>query len=156
MKEISFLKLLKKQNKLELVEPSEEIKESYLRDSESYLFSAKTLFNIKKLKETTQLTYFSAYYSVLALLFRVGIKSETHTASLILLKEFFGLDNSFISKLKIKRLETYYPDFEIEKQNLKELIQNTEEFNANIFDFISKLNQEKIKIYRNKFQDVLK
>ena len=156
MKEISFLKLLKKQSKLELVEPSEEIKESYLKDSESYLFSAKALFNIKKLKETTQLTYFSAYYSVLALLFRVGIKSETHAASLILLKEIFEIDNSFLSKLKLKRLETYYPDFEIENKNLKEFIQTTEEFNANLFDFISKLNQEKIKIYRNKFQNFSK
>lgn len=81
MKNINFLNKLKKQGKLEIVESSEEIKESYLKDSESYLGSSKILFKDNRLKESTQLIYFSIYYSILALLFKVGIKSENHLAS---------------------------------------------------------------------------
>jgi len=156
MKIPNFLKKIKKQEQLELVEPSEEIKESYLVDSESYLSSAKTLFQGNKLKETTQLTYFSIYYSILALLFKIGIKSENHFASVILLKEVFGIDNSFALLCRKKRVATYYPDFEIEKQSLKKLIKDAERFNGELLDFISRLTQGEIKIYRIKFMNLFK
>ncbi|MBI3623239.1 hypothetical protein HY212_04135 [Candidatus Pacearchaeota archaeon] len=43
MKKISFLSKLKKEGKLELVTPSEEMKQSYVIKSESNLISAKIL-----------------------------------------------------------------------------------------------------------------
>jgi uncharacterized protein (UPF0332 family) len=151
MKNINFLNKLKKQGKLEIVESSEEIKESYLKDSESYFDSSKMLFKNNRLKESTQLTYFSIYYSILALLFKIGIKSENHLGSIILLKEIFNIDNSFVLMLRKKRVETYYPNFGFQKQNLKEFIQQAELFNEDLFDFISKLTNEKIKLYKEKF-----
>lgn len=156
MKNINFLIKLKKEKKIEAVEPNEEIKESYLKDSESYFVSSKMLFKENKLKESTQLIYFSVYYSILAILFRVGIKSENHLGSIILLKEVFGLDNSFVLILQKKRVGTYYPDFNLQKQELNELIQKAGEFNVNLFDFISKLTNEQIKTYRNKFFNIIK
>lgn len=41
MKNIKFLIKIKKEGKIEAVEPNEEIKESYLKDSESYFISSK-------------------------------------------------------------------------------------------------------------------
>jgi len=41
----------------------------------------------KKLEEAVSMAYYSMYYSLLALLFRVGIKSENHTASIFLLRD---------------------------------------------------------------------
>ena len=87
MKNIKFLIKLKKEGKINLMASSEEVKESYLKDSESYFISSKMLFKDNRLKESTQLIYFSVYYSILALLFRIGIKSENHACSIILLKE---------------------------------------------------------------------
>lgn len=156
MKNMNFLIKLKKEKKIEAIESNEEIKKSYLKDSESYFISSKMLFSDNRLKESTQLIYFSVYYSILALLFRVGIKSENHLGSIILLKEIFNLDNSFALKLQKKRVGTYYPDFNLQKQELNKLIQEAEEFNMNLFDFISKLTNEQIKIYRNKFINLLK
>ena len=109
------------------------------------------LFKEIRLKESTQLIYFSVYYSILALLFRTGIKSENHLASIILLKEIFSLDNSFVLILQKKRVGTYYPDFNLQKQEFVQLIQKAEDFNINLLDFISKLTNEEIKSYRNKF-----
>lgn len=156
MKNTNFLIKLKKEKKIEAVEPNEEIKESYLKDSESYFVSSKMLFKENKLKESTQIIYFSVYYSILALLFKAGIKSENHLGSIILLKEIFGLNNSFVLMLQKKRVGTYYPDFNLQKQELNELIQKAEEININLFDFISKLTNEQIKIYRNKFINLIK
>lgn len=156
MKNVKFLIKLKKEGKINLMASSEEVKESYLKDSESYFISSKMLFKDNRLKESTQLIYFSVYYSILALLFRIGIKSENHACSIILLKEIFDLDNSFVLMLQKKRVGTYYPDFELEKQELNKLIQKAEEFNIGLFDFISKLTNEQIKIYRNKFTFLFK
>ncbi len=155
MKISNFLRKIKKQKQLEIVKPSEEIMQSYLENSKSYISSAKMLFKVGKLKEPTQLVYFSIYYSLLGLLFKIGIKSENHLASAILLKEIFDIDNSFILDFRKRRIETYYPDFEIEKKALKKLIQDAEEFNEVLFDFISKITKENIKIYQNKLKDVL-
>jgi len=151
MKNARFLIKLKKEGKINLIAPSEEVKESYLKDSESYFISSKMLFKEIRLKESTQLIYFSVYYSILALLFRTGIKSENHLASIILLKEIFSLDNSFVLILQKKRVGTYYPDFNLQKQEFVQLIQKAEDFNINLLDFISKLTNEEIKSYRNKF-----
>ena len=96
MKKINFLIKLKKEGKINLMASSEEVKESYLKDSESYFISSKMLFKDNRLKESTQLIYFSVYYSILALLFKVGVKSENHLGSIILLKELFSLDNLFV------------------------------------------------------------
>ena len=63
--------------------------------------------------------------------------------------------NSFILDFRKRRIETYYPDFKIEKEALKKLIQDAEEFNEILFDFISKITKENIKIYQNKLKDVL-
>ncbi len=156
MKNIKFLIKLKKEGKINLMASSEEVKESYLKDSESYFISSKMLFKDNRLKESTQLIYFSIYYSILALLFKIGIKSENHACSIILLKEIFGLDNSFALILQKKRVGTYYPDFELEKQELNELIQKAEEFNLNLLDFISKLTNEQIKLYKNKFVNLFR
>jgi len=156
MKKINFLIKLKKERKLELVEPSEEIKESYIRKSESNLASAKILLDNDKLEESTGLAYYSMYHLLSALLFRVGIKSENHSASIILLKEIFSLDNKEISDAKTERIDKqYYVDFAISKEDVKDTIRKAENFNSKLIDFISKINNEDITNYRKNFMNVL-
>lgn len=152
MKKTSFLNKLIKQGKLELVEPSNEIKQSYLKKSESNMDSAKILFENNKIEEVVSLVYYSMYNLLLALLFRIGIKSENHSGSIILLKEIFEINNSKRLSVKKQRIQTqYYTDFHIKKNEVFELIKDAEEFNEILLDFISKITNEKINFYRNKF-----
>ena len=138
MKRADFLTKLKKEGKLNLVEPSEEIKQSYLEKSESNLVSAKILLENNRLEESVTLAYYSMYHSLVALLFKSGIKSENHTASIILLKEIFEIDNSEISFAKKERVDKqYYVDFEITKKQVEDSIKKAEIFNSQMFDFIS-------------------
>ncbi len=154
MNTANFLKGLIKTRIVQLVENSEDISLSYFNDSKSYIFSAKLLFNEGRFKEATQLSYFSLYYSILGILFKIGIKSENHSASILLLKEVFEIDNQFALKLKEKRVGTYYPDFEIERKSLEQTIKETEDFNSFIFNFVSKLDSGKINFYRSKFNEL--
>ncbi len=145
---------LVQEGKLQLVEPSEEIKQSYLDKSESNLISAKILLNSNRLEESVGLAYYSMYHILTALFFKIGIKSENHSASIILLKELFNLNNRDVFDAKTERIDKqYYVDFKITKGEVQNTIRKTELFNSVILDFISKMNNEQIKDYREKFKE---
>lgn len=157
MKEIRFLIKLKKEGKIGLVESSEEIKKSYIEKSESNLISAKILLENNRLEESVSLAYYSMYHLLTALLFKVGIKSENHSASIILLKMLFDQDNKDIFFAKIERVDKqYYVDFVITKEEVFDAIRKAEIFNSKLLNFISKLTNEDIMIYREKFKDLFK
>ena len=156
MKKTNFLIKIKKEGKLELVKPSEEIKESYVRKSESNITSAKILLDNNKLEEAVGLAYYSMYNLLLALLFKVGIKSENHSASIILLKEIFLFDNVEIFYSKTEKIDKqYYVGFGISKEDIKDAVRKAEIFNSKLIDFISKLNNEDAINYRKKFMKLL-
>ena len=117
------------------------------------MISAKILLDSNKLEEAVALTYYSMYHMLTALLFKVGIKCENHTASIILLKEVFGLDNSDISNAKTERVDKqYYTGFFIEKQEVSGAIKNAELFNSKLADFVSRLANKEITDCRNKLK----
>lgn len=156
MKKINFLKKLCKEDKLKCIEPSEEIKNSYIEKSESNLISARILLENNRLEESVSLAYYSMYHILTALFFAVGIKCENHTGSIILLRDIFNMDNSEISFAKSERIDKqYYTNFHINKQEVIETIQKSEVFRKTLFDFISKLNTEKINAYKFKFNELL-
>lgn len=146
MKKINFLIKLCKKEKLQEVEPSDEIKKAYIQRSNESLSSAKALLKIGNLKDAVALTYYSMYHNLLALLFRIGIKCENHSAAIILLKEVFEIDNSTIFKAKSERVDKqYYVDFEVNKEEAEKSIKVAEDFIAEMNDFIANLTEQKIK-----------
>jgi len=144
MKKISFLIKLKKEEKISVVEPSLDICDSYINKSNNSLKSAKILFENGQYEDSVPMAYYSMYNIVMALFFNVGIKCENHSASIIILKELFGIDNSEISYAKIERIDKqYYVDFKITKEEIEKLIDTAERFNPKVFDFIDKLTIKK-------------
>jgi len=155
MKKINFLIKLREEGKLGLVEPSEEIKKSYILKSESNLTSAKILLENNKLEESIALTYYSMYHMLTALFFKAGIKCENHSASAIIMKEVFSLDNLDIVNAKSERVDKqYYTGFEIAKQEVLDAIKNAELFNSKLLDFISRINNKAIENYRKILEEL--
>lgn len=149
MRKINFLINLKENNKLKIVEPSDEIKEAFIKKSNNSLKSAKMLLDNNQLEDSVSLTYYSMYNMLTALLFKVGIKCENHSASIIILKELFKLDDSKISFVKTERIDKqYYIDFKITKKDVKSVIKIAEEFNPMIYEFIDKLTSKRALNYR--------
>lgn len=145
MKKANFLGKLYKKEVLQLVEPSNEVKASYLLKSESNLASAKILLQNNRLEESVWLAYYSMYHSVNALLFKIGIKCENHAAAIILLKKLFEIDNTEISLAKSERVDKqYYVDFHITRKEVIDAISVSERFNKHLLDFISRINQKDI------------
>ena len=157
MKDADFLKKLAKQKKIQLVELSIPVQEAYLQRAEESLSSAKALAKIHNLKDAVALAYYAMYHSLLALLFRCGIKCENHTAAILLLKEIFELDNTSIIKAKAERVDKqYYVDFSVTADEVTECIKIAENFIATIHSFIASLNQKSIRKYYEKTEKILK
>ena len=155
MKEL--LNKLERDGKVRIVEPSEEICKSYGGKSVSNMISAKILLENNRLEESVSLIYYSMYNLVLALLFKIGVKSEVHLASIFLLKEVFGLDNNDIIEAKKERIDKqYYTGFKIEKKEVVKGIETAEDFNRNLNGFILGLNNQKIEEFRNKMEELLR
>jgi uncharacterized protein (UPF0332 family) len=142
MKELDFLKILYRKKNIQLVEPSKKLTNSYLSKSQSYLDSGKLLLKFKKYEESVSIFYYSMYYSLLALLFKVGVKSENHFGSICMLK-FFGREDLFrvILNAKKERVDKqYYVDFKVTEKELVVFLESAEEFVLGCKELIDNFN----------------
>ena len=141
MKKINFLSKLFRENKIQVIEPSENICNSYIQKSNDSLESAKILLEHEKLENSVSMSYYCMYNVLLALLFRIGIKCENHSASIILLEKLFEIDNSNISFAKEERInKQYYVNFTISKDEVIKSIKEAEEFSE--FDASRQLRKQ--------------
>ncbi len=155
MRKISFLAKLMKEGKLKIVDPSENMKESYVEKSKRSLKSAVILLENNLVENSVPMAYYSMYNMLTALLCIVGIKCENHSGSIILLKELFGIDNSKISFAKKERVDKqYYVDFKVSSEQAENLIKSAREFNSILYDFIDKLTAKQLADYRKKFEEI--
>lgn len=157
MKSNKFLSKVRKEKKIELVDASEEVCESYLEKSANCLRSAKILAQNSLYENAIGQAYYSMYDAVVALLFRVGIKCENHAASILLLKLLFDKKNLFemISKAKKERIDKqHYVSAEndnITKESAKELIADAEDFILKMKLAIKSIDEETISDSRINF-----
>jgi len=158
MKETSFLRKLKKEGKIGLVEPSEEMRASYSIKAENCLKSAKILFQNQLYENSTSEAYYCIYNSLLSLLFKIGIKSENHSASIVLFKEIFDKPEltKIISWAKNERIDKqYYVEshqvIKATKDSCSEMIKNAENFLVKIKLLIGEINIEQISSIRLNF-----
>jgi len=155
-----FLNKLKKEGKLELVEQSEDICDSYSQKSADCLKSAKLLLQNNLFENSIGMSYYAMYNLLLALLFRTGIKCENHGGSILLLKLLFGQNDLYklISDAKKERIDKQYyvttEKDEITREIADELLNNAEDFVLKIKVVIKKLNNDSIEELREKFETI--
>src|SRR3989344_1699495 len=163
MKELIFLKNLKKKRIIELIEPSEEMKSSYLIKAENCLKSARILFQNQLYENSTSEAYYCMYNSLLSLLFEIGIKSENHSASIILFDKLF--ENKELVKIilwaKEERIDKqYYIETQqivkVTKESCNEMILKAEDFLVKMKLLINEISNEKISSVKNAFTVLLR
>src|SRR3989344_5532398 len=151
MKIQNFLNKLKEENKLELVESSVEICNSYLEKANDCLKSAKLLLQNKLYENSISMSYYTMYDSLTALLFKTGIKCENHSGSILLLKKIFDRTDLFkiISFAKKERIDKQYyitskDNLKLTKESTEDMFKKAEEFSIQIKILINNLNIKKI------------
>lgn len=161
MKELNFLKKLKRKRIIELVESSEEMKSSYLIKAENCLKSAKILFSNQLYENSTSEAYYCMYNSLLSLLFRIGIKSENHSASIILFDRLFK-NKELVNLISLAKEERIDKQYYVETQQIvkvtgkscNETILKAEDFLVKIKLLINELSNEEISSKRKSFVEI--
>ncbi len=155
MKKPSFLSKLKKEGKLELVEPSEEICKSYIEKADNCLKSAKLLLQHNLYENSVSMSYYAMYNLLTALLFKCGIKCENHAGSIILFKKLFGKSDLFkvISFAKEERIDKQYyvtskKNFILTKESAEDMVKKAEDFLVKMKLVIVGLKNEQIETLR--------
>ena len=124
MDKSAFLKRVKKEGKLRIREPSKAMSESYFQKAHNCLQAAKIVYQSNLYENAVIDSYYSMYNALLALLFQTGIKSENHTASILVLSEWFNEEAIAQRMLRAKeqrRDKQYYTE-----QDTQEVIQKEE------------------------------
>jgi len=162
MKRQGFLSKLASEGKLGIVEPSENMSQAYDIKSGNCLKSAKILLNAAIYENCVSEAYYAMYNSVLSLLFRCGIKSENHSAAIILLERLFGLEDmgKILSNAKKERIDKQYYVSEMEsvqitKGTANKMISVSEDFIISLKVHLDKLNASSIQTIRRKFEEEL-
>jgi uncharacterized protein (UPF0332 family) len=152
MKRSDLLVSLAREHKVQLIEPSDEIRKAYRKKSEDHLKAARILLESTLLEESVSMAYYSMYHSVMALFFRIGIKCENHAAAIIILSDILGMDARPLAEAKRERIDKqYYVSSTIARKDVEDLITTAAEFNALILDQIDRLTSANITKYRNLF-----
>jgi uncharacterized protein (UPF0332 family) len=156
MRDLDFLNKLKKEGKLEAVEPSFEISDSYAKKSGNCLKSAKILMKEKLFENSITEAYYSMYNIVLSLFYRCGIKCENHSAAIILLEKLFQLKKlrQELFQAKKERIDTqYYVGENACERAAREMIMKAEEFILNVKSHIGKLDSVLIEEINKKYKN---
>src|SRR3989338_4417009 len=161
MKNLDFLNKLGREGKLEIIESSEQISISYEKKGVECREVANLAFDNGYFESAITQSYYSMYNNVLSLFFKCGIKCENHSASAILLKEFFNQKDLglIFSKAKEERIDKQYyvtpsQNNPATKESAKEMISIAMEFNPKITAFKNNLKLEEIKKIRDKISYV--
>lgn len=161
MKKPSFLRKLKKEGKLELVEHSEEICRSYTEKADNCLKSAKLLLQHNLYENSVSMSYYTMYNLLTALLFKCGMKCENHAASIILFKRLFGRADLFkiISFAKEERIDKQYyvtseKDFVLTKEATEDMLKMAEDFLVKMKLLTAELKNEQIVNLRERFKTI--
>ena len=155
-----FLNKLKREEKLGLVEPSENICNSYSEKSANCLKSAKLLLKNNLYENSIGMSYYAMYNLLLGLLFQVGIKCENHGGSILLLKLLFDENDLYklISDAKKERIDKQYyvttEKDEITKEIADELLNHTEDFILKLKLRVKILSNDSIYEIRKKFEKI--
>ena len=161
MKSSDFLNKLNKEGKLEIVEPSEQISSSYEKKGIECREVANLAFDNGYFESAVTQGYYSMYNMVLSLLFKCGIKCENHSASAILLRDFFNQSELYaiFSKAKEERIDKQYyitpsKNNLATKESAKEMMSIALRFNPKITALKNNLKLQEINNIRNEMMKI--
>lgn len=142
---------------LQIAEPNERLAKSYLEEAKSSLARAEKDFQDGDLLWTTVVIYYAEYYALYSFLQRIGIKCENHSCSILAVSYMLGEEKAkTIDEHKDKRIDAQYYMKIGKQEQVETMLKEAKEF-VSIFDeIVSNINEEEVKSYRDKIEEVTK
>ena len=148
-----------KKEGLSLIEPNSNLAEAYIKKSEEALESMRVnIINDWKISTA----YYTLYFSLYAVLTKIGIKCEIHSCTIEFakkfLKEFFSEEEfDFIGdSLKARIDSQYYVDKMVPDEQYNKMIKDAPDFLVKCKSILVKLNEKKINEIRMEFKKAVK
>lgn len=148
-----------KKEGLSLVEPNSDLAKAYIKKAEEALESMKINI-IRDWKIST--AYYAIYFSLYAVLMKLGIKCEIHSCTIEFakrfLKEYFEeAELEFVEESLKARIDSqYYVDRTVQDEQYNKMILKAPEFLVKCKSVIIKLNEKKVNEIRNEFQNEMR
>jgi len=154
---VSLKWCITQKNGIELIEPNQNMSASYEAMARESII---IIDNVKQSKIwTATTTYYIFYYSLYALMMRIGIKCEIHSCSLEFMRQCL---EEFYSPLDIKRIESafsaridlqYYANRAVDASIIEENKKYCTGFYLKTKDAIVKINENQVKNIRKKISE---
>jgi len=144
-----------KKEGLSLIEPNSDLANAYIQKAEEALESMRVNI-VKDWKIST--AYYTIYFSLYAILMKIGIKCEIHSCTIEFAKRFIKdyfqeSEFDFMEKsLKARVDSQYYIDRTVPDEQYHQMIKKAPEFLVKCKSVIIKLNEKKINEIRGAFQ----
>ncbi len=151
---------LKIKNGIELIEPNQNLCETYIKKSENALNATTSLKGNKEWEISS--CYYSMYFALYAIMMKVGIKCENHNCSIEFMQEFlnskFNSDEIRLLRTSMKaRVDTqYYDDRKVPDKFYKIMIKNAPLFIVKCKEIIRTIKQSEIQEIREKLLKISK
>ena len=132
---------------IELVEPSDNLRDAYLLKAEDALDTLKTS---KSRDWQLTIAYYTLYNGLYSLLMKIGVKCEIHSCTLEFAKRFLqdyfsSSDFELIDKAFSARIDSqYYVNRQVPDQNYDLIMRKTPVFLVKCKNIVIKENPEKV------------
>lgn len=144
-----------KEGGLEISQPNLKLAASYIGMAEE---SIRELKNVKSAIWKAAIVYYSYYYSLYALMIRIGIKCEIHSCSLEFMRQFLNdfyneKDRAMIEKSFSVRIDLqYYSNRPVDAKVIEETKAHCSEFFIKTKETINSINENQINDLRHKLK----
>lgn len=147
----------KQKEGIRLIEPNDNLADGYIKMAENALGTMNRERNYNQMFAISA-CYYSMYYSLYAILMRIGIKCEIHTCTLefmnVMLSDFYPIDYIRIIKKAFDARNTaqYYVDKVVSKDDSDFIMAQAPLFLSKSKEVLSKINEKDIIEIRKKIE----
>jgi|SRR3989344_5499733 len=140
---------------LQIVEPNENLSQSYLNEAKSSLLRAEKNLEDKDLLWTTVAVYYAEYYALYSFLQKIGVKCENHSCSILAVSSMLGEEKTkTIEEHKEKRIDAQYYMKTDQENKVREMLKEAKLFVSEYDNLHSTLSEKDIENYRNKIKSL--
>ena len=149
---------MKLKNGIELAAPNDNLCGAYVKKAETALNAASALKGNKEWEVSS--SYYAMYFSLYAVMSKIGVKCENHSCSIAFMKDFLPkkfekVDSDFLKKAMHARIDMqYYSNRGIDDQFYQKMMKNAAIFLVECKEAINSIKQEEIAQIRDEMEKI--
>jgi len=149
-----------KKEGIQLIQPNENLSKGYIEMAEAAIGTMNRERNLN-MQFAISACYYSMYYSLYAILMKIGVKCEIHACTLefikkLLLNFYSKEDCKIISKaFDARNISQYYVDKIVSKEDTDFIMGNALYFLSKSKEILSKINEKDVKEIRAELEKLI-